>query len=349
MTSSLSFSLGALLRQTVSSAQTTLSNDELELSTGTFANIGLQLGAETGQDVSLRAQNALLGALTASNATVSTTIASSQNILSNLQTTAQNFLQSLIQSGNTGNSTASELQSTASANLQTLVNQLNTNVNGQFIFGGTNSGAQPIAAFTPGSSASSNAVDSAFSAAFGISQSSPSVSTISPTQMQSFLTTQFPSLFQDPAWTTNWSSASDTPITTQISPSQTVVTSVSANQSAFQDLAQAYTMVSDLGTSNLSAQTFQTVVQQAETVVQSGINGLINLQTNLGDSQSAITAADNFMTTQSTTLSTQVGSLENVNQFAVETQANDLQTQIETAFELTSQIQQLSLTKFLPA
>lgn len=47
------------------------------------------------------------------------------------------------------------------------------------------------------------------------------------------------------------------------------------------------------------------------------------------------------------TLSTQIGNFENVDSFTVSTQATQLQTQIETAFQLTSQLSQLTLVKFL--
>jgi flagellar hook-associated protein 3 FlgL len=336
------FAISSILSQTVATGQTALGNDEIELSTGRFADVGLQLGAETGQSVSMRAQESLLQTITSSNNTVSTTLSSSQNILSNLQSTAQNFLQTLIEGGSSGNSTAGELQSTAGSNLQTLVNQLNTNVNGQFIFGGTNSGTAPL---TNGS----NAVTTAFSNFLGTVGAT--ASTVTPAQMQTFLTGtgpgDLPAQFTGTDWTANWSSASDTPIATQISPSQTVVTSASANQSAFQQLAQAYSTVADLSTSDLSAQAFQTVVSSAETTIQSAISGLTAIQTNLGTAQSSITNANNFMSTQMSTLSTQIGNLENVDNFSVSTQATDLQTQIETAFELTSQLSQLSLTKFL--
>ncbi len=81
--------------------------------------------------------------------------------------------------------------------------------------------------------------------------------------MQSFLNNQFAPLFQGANWTSDWSSASNTTISSQISESQTVTTSVSANQSAFQDLAQAYTMVANLGTQNLSADALNAVVTTA--------------------------------------------------------------------------------------
>ncbi|MGO9007079.1 MAG: flagellar hook-associated family protein [Beijerinckiaceae bacterium] len=331
------FSLASILNQTVATAQSTLSNDEQEISTGVYADVGLTLGATTGQDIMLRSQQSLLQTIGASNDTASTNLNSSQTILSNLQSTAQDFLQSLLESGTT-NSTAQTVQSAAQANLQSLIGQLNTNVDGEYIFSGINSSVAPI---TDGTSSVTSAYSSYLTSIPATS------STISASQMQNFLDNQLPSLFQGSNWTNNWSSASDTPIASQISPSQTVTTSVSANQSAFQQLTQAYSMVADLGTTSLSSTAYQTVVNSAETLMQSAISGLTNIQAGLGTAQSAITTSNNYMSTQLNTLSTQIGNLENVDTYAVSTQATDLETQIETAYQLTSQLQQLSLVKYL--
>ncbi|MGP0060179.1 MAG: flagellar hook-associated family protein [Beijerinckiaceae bacterium] len=331
------FSLATILNQTVSTAQSNLANVEQELSTGVYADVGLTLGAETGQDMSLRSQESLLQTIGASNDTATTNLNSTQTILGNLQSTAQDFLQTLLE-GTTSNSTAQSLQSAAQNNLQSLLSQLNTNVGGEYIFAGINSSVAPM---TDGTSSVASAYSSYLTSLAATS------STISASQMQSFLDTQYPALFQGSNWASNWSSASDTAIASQISPTQTVVTSVSANQSAFQQLAQAYSMVADLGTSNLSSTAYQTVVSSAEALVQNSISGLTTIQAGLGAAQSAISTANDYMSTQMTTLSTQVGNLENVDTYSVSTQATELQTQIETAYQLTSQLQQLSLVKYL--
>jgi flagellar hook-associated protein 3 FlgL len=55
------------------------------------------------------------------------------------------------------------------------------------------------------------------------------------------------------------------------------------------------------------------------------------------------------MSSQMTILQAQIGNLDNVDQYQVATQVNALTTQIQTAYQLTAQLQQLSLAKYLPA
>ena len=86
------------------------------------------------------------------------------------------------------------------------------------------------------------------------------MSTITSSQMRAFSNNQFAALFSGANWTSTWSSASDTPTSNRIGANQTVATSVSANQPAFQNMAQALTMVSEFGGLNLSADAYSTLM-----------------------------------------------------------------------------------------
>ncbi|MGO9132856.1 MAG: flagellar hook-associated family protein [Methylovirgula sp.] len=341
-----SYSVSNALRQSVLTAQSQLSIAEQEQSSGTYADIGLQLGQTTNQDLTLRSEQSLFQTYTDTNNSVSTRLSSTQNVLSQLQTTAQNFLNTLISSSDQ-NGTGQDLQSAAATALQSLTTQLNTSVSGQYIFAGINTGTSPLTNYYATGSANQAATAAAFQANFGFSQSSASVSSITGSQMQSFLTSSFAPLFSGSNWTSNWSSASDTPITSQISETQNVTTSVSANDPAFQDLAQAYTMVADLGAQNLSYDALNAVISQATSLVQSGITGLTQDQTNLGLTQNDVTSANNQMSVQLNILSTQISGLESVDPYQVSTQVTSLQTQIETAYSLTAQLQKMSLVNYI--
>lgn len=340
-------SMSSGLLQSILITQQNLANAEQEVSTGTYVNVGTQLGEGTSQDLVLRNQQSMLQTLEVTNGTVATRLASAQNVMTNLQSTAQNFLNALI-SSTSQNGTGGSLQSTAQSALQSLIEELNTSVSGEYIFGGINSGVPPITDYYASpSSANQSAVNSAFSSNFGFSQTSPSVSTITGAQMQSFLTNQFDPLFSGANWSADWSQASDTTLTTQISDTQTVSTSTSANQSAFQDLAEAYTMVANLGTSNLSGDALNTLISNATTLVQQGITGLTALQTSVGLVQNDVTTANTQMSSQMNILTTQINGLESVDPYQASTQVTELQTQLETSYSLTSQLQKLSLVNYI--
>jgi hypothetical protein len=69
----------------------TLHASEAEVSTGNYADTGQTLGAQTGENVSLQAQNSLLQTITDTNQTVATRLSTTEPILGNLQTNAQDL------------------------------------------------------------------------------------------------------------------------------------------------------------------------------------------------------------------------------------------------------------------
>jgi len=339
-------SLTSVLSQSVSSLQTQLANAELELSTGQDADVGLTLGFTAGQTISLQGQQSYLQTLTTTNNTAATRLSNTQTILSNMQSTAEDFLNSLIE--NDGSSaTSSAMQTSATGDLQSMIANLNSQLNGSYIFAGTNTANAPITDYFASGSANAAAVNSAITTAF---PSYPDLSGVSESDMTNFLNTQFDSLFSG-NWSTasgsGWSSASDTPLTSQVSATNKQNTSVSANQTAFRQLAEAYTMVSSLGNQNLSASAYQAVVTKAQSLVSSAITGLTDIQTDTGFVQSEITSSNNQMSAQMTVFSTQIDNLESADAYDAATKVNNLQTQIETAYSLTNQLRQLSLVNYI--
>ena len=346
-TSISSYTMSASLRLSVARMQSELARNQTEMTSGRKADIGLSLGAGTGQSVSLRQEQLRLQSITDSNSLTATRLATTQTSLASIRTGAQSLLQTLVSARSGGASTQS-VQTQAAGNLAALTDGLNASANGDYIFGGVNTDVAPIAAYggTP-PSAAKTAVDAAFSAAFGVAQTSPAVKSIDGAAMQSFLDTQFGALFQGASWTGDWSSASDQPIRSRISTSELVDTSVSANDPAMRKLAQAYTMVSDLGASGMSPSAYQAVVDSATRLVGDALDRLTTLQANMGVAQNRVTDANERMSVQMTSLKTQLGGLEDVDPYEASTRMSALTTQIQTAYSLTAQLRDLSLLKYL--
>lgn len=339
-------SISASLRQSVLKMQNELAVSQTEFATGNHADIGLALGAGTGQSVSLQAESSLLKAIADANSVASNRLSQTQGHLDSLRSSAQTLLNALI-AGNGATSGAAAIQASGASNLQSLTAALNSTLNGDHLFAGVNTQSAPITDYSGPLAPNKQAVDTAFLTAFGMPQTSGAVSSISDSAMQSFLDTNFAPLFQGTNWTSNWSSASNQTQQTTIGPNQAASTSVSANDPAFHELAQAYAMLTDLGLQNLNQGAYKAVVSTATKVLTSAIADLTNLQAGVGIVQSAVSNAGNQMSLQMNVLSTQIGNLESVSTYEAGTRVSELQTQIETSYSLTSQLQQLSLVKFL--
>ena len=332
----------------VMQAQSSLATAMTEESTGQYANLGLELGEQSGYELSLKEQVGLLQTLTANNSLVSTGLSTAQSALSAISSSAQTTLNDLTTWTPGANSGAS-LHNIGQSALQSLIASTNATSGDQYVFGGINSAVAPMADYysTP-ASAAKTAVDNAFQTAFGVLPSDPAAANISASAIQSFLSGPFAALFQDPSWSSDWSSASSANTSAEIAPGQTVATSTNANQPGFQDLAQAYAMLSEFGGSELSGAAQQAVATAASSLVSRGINSMTDVQAELGSTQSAVTNANGSMSSQLAILEQEIGSLDDVNANTTAVQINSLTNQIQMAYELTSRLQALNLAQYLP-
>jgi flagellar hook-associated protein 3 FlgL len=180
----------------VMQAQSQLTNAMTEMSTGEYADLGLQLGDQSGYELSLKEQVGQLQTLTTGNSVVSTRLSTAQNALSAIRKNAQTTLNTLAAWSPSGTSGAS-LQNMGQSALQSLISGTNTTSGNQYVFGGINSAVAPVADYysTP-SSAAKTAVDQAFQTTFGVLPSDPTAGNISASAMQSFLSGSFAALFQ---------------------------------------------------------------------------------------------------------------------------------------------------------
>jgi flagellar hook-associated protein 3 FlgL len=333
---------------TVTQAQAQLTTAMTEESTGQYANIGLQLGDQSGYELSLKEQVEELQALTSGNSLVSTNLATAQDALKSIASKAQSTVDELTSWTPSGNSGAS-LQTMGQSALQGLIASANATSGEVYVFGGINSAVAPLADFySKPTSAVKSAIDQAFQGAFGVLPTAPAAANVTASQMQSFLSGTFASLFSGSSWISLWSSASSTNTSSEIAPGETATTSMNANDPSFQDLAQAYTMLSEFGGSELSLSAQQAVASAASSLIMMGQNALTAAQAELGATQSAVTDANNNMSSQLTILQQQIDSFDNVDQNVTAAKITSLTNQIQMAYELTARLQQLNLAQYLP-
>lgn len=327
--------------------QADISKASVELSTGQKADIGLALGATTGESVSLHAARATIDAQTQSNAFAAGILGRVQTALGQIGDTANSFLQEVL-TGQSGNASGAILAAQGQAALGTLTQSLNTSDGQRYLFAGTNSGTAPMGDYA---GAPKSAVDAAFASAFGLSatdpQSDPKVANISAADMQSFLDTTFTNLFSDTAWSANWSAASSQPLTAGITQNSRVNLSASANDAPMRQLAMAFTMVGELGTANLSEAARKVVLNKAAAVLGTAVSGVIALSAGLGVSQQRVTAANTALAQAATLTDSRINTLEGVDPAEAKTRLDTLTTQLQMSYATTAKIMQLSIMNYV--
>lgn len=335
-------------RSSLMKLQSKLAEVQKEMATGRLADVGATLGHKTGQTVSLRQEHARLLAIGDTNGLVSARLQASQSALEALAKDAQSFLDQLVGARNSA-SGPQIIQDVAKKAVATFTDLLNTTFNGASLFAGINTDVRPVTAYDASApSANAQAVASTFLAAFGVAQSDPGVTDITPAAMQGFLDGAYAGLFDPAAWSATWSAASDQNVKSRISTTELIATSVNANDAAFRKLARAYTMLADLGTDKLNASTYQTLVDAASRDIGEALQGITELRGGLGTAQERVKNANERMSIQIDIMTSHIGVLEGVDPYEASTRLSSLLTQVETAYAMTARIQKLTLLNYLP-
>lgn len=340
--------LSAATRVSLIKTQTKLADAQKEVTTGRLADVGATLGYKTGQTVSLRQDHARLKTIIDTNSVVSTRLSATQAALKSLSDDAQLFVSQLIAARNRDTG-AAVVQGQAEAALTSFTNTVNTALDGAHLFAGVNADVKPITNYfdTP-TPANRQAVADAFVASFGTSAGDPANSSITAADMQTFLDGAFAALFDDPAWTTDWSAASDQNVKSRISTSELVETSTNSNDIAYRKLAEAYAMVADLGIETLNQAAYEVVVDTATRIAGEAIQDLAKEQSRLGTSQERIANANDRMSIQIDIMVNHITLLESVDPYEASTRVSALMNQVEAAYAMTARIQRLSLLNYLP-
>ena len=339
--------LASALLPAVRQAQAQLATLEVEASTGQYADLGLQLGTQSGYELSLRTQDDLLLALTTANGITDSNMATSQSVLSSILSSADDSASTLLTFAS-GTVNSASLQAIGQSQLGQLIDLANTTSAGGYVFAGTNSSVAPMTDYfsTPTSSAKS-AIDSAFQTYFGFPVGAPQVANITATQMQGYLSGPFAAQFQSPNWGSNWSTAANANVSSEISPGYRVITSTSTNTAGFQQLAQGYAMLSEFADMGLGAGAQQSLATAASNTLAKGATAIIQTQAQLGAAQTQVTQANDNMTSQMSLLQTQIGRTDSVDPAKIATELTTLTTQLQTAYQLTAKINSLSLAQYL--
>ncbi|KMO42010.1 hypothetical protein VQ02_04320 [Methylobacterium variabile] len=329
-------------RSGTSRLQAEIAKANQEIVESRHADIGLALGGQVSRSLGLRQSAAEIAALKDGNGLSALRLSASQSALQQMQKSADATLATL--TGLPADKRVAAMAASAGDTLASLTGLLNTSADGQALFSGTNTRTSPIR--DGAGAAAGDAARSAFQAAFGFLPSDPRAATLTAAQVTNFLEGTVAAQFADPNWGTIWSQASGNAVTSRISLSETVTTSVTADETAFRQLAQAAT-VAGLGLTGLSADAQAAVSERVMGLLSKGSAGLVSLQADLGRSQSRITDANTRLDAQSSLITKEIARLEAVDPAEAKTRLDAATTQLQMSYALTAQLQGLTLLKYV--
>lgn len=329
-------------RLEVTRLQAELADRASEVATGRHADVGLALGSNTGRMVALRNDAALMETLMRSNTAAAARLTLIQAGLSDIRENAAEVLETLIALP-PGAQAASLIELEGQAALDRLADRLNASDGGSFLFGGTNTTNAPFTRFENGPQA---VLEAAFLTKFGVAVGSAGAAAISTTDMADFLANEFAALFDDPVWTTDWSSASSTDLESRIAISERTVTGTNANEGSIRLTTEGLAMVAGLGLGALNEETRQVVVDTARLRLGQATADVAALQSSLGFSENAIAKANERMLLSRNLLLQSIGEAEEADPAEAKVRLDLLTTQIEMSFALTGQLSRMSILNY---
>ena len=124
-------------------------------------------------------------------------------------------------------------------------------------------------------------------------------------------------------------------------------TSVSSNSEGIRKLAMTTSIISDLLQAPLNENARNALIDQSRVLVGEAIADVQNVQAKVGLVQNRVVSANERLSMQVEIMTKNLDDMQGVDPYEAATRVNDLLTQIETSYALTSRIQQLSLLKYL--
>lgn len=347
VTTTSTYAMSYGLRTQVMRLQADLTKAQSESSSGQVSDLGLAQGLSTARTLSFDYQQTTISTILDTNDVLSGRLDTTNQALNQLLSISQSFTAQLT-SIKTSNSDPNVLVTQAKASLQSMMSALSTTFAGEYVFSGIKSDTPPVPLY-PGSPPSDGktAVDASFLGAFGFTQGDPAVSTITDTSLQSYLDTTYPALFDDTGWPANFFRGSTTELTARVNVNDTTKASVTADNPGIRNLMQALTMVSDLGGEKMNSKTLGVLIDKALSLASSSQTQITAMQTQIGLIQAKAKSATDDLTAQKNILQKTYTQLTSVDPYEAATRVNQLTTQLQTAYSLTSRLQQLSLLQYL--
>lgn len=338
------------MRQTVSASQSQLLKAQTEVSTGTFADQGIALGYQSGRSVNLTTEKARLNSIVDSNSIVTQRLSASQSSLNNMSSDIQTSLNSLIAlSGSEDKTLLNTTTQSLQSQLDAFIASGNTSANGEFLFAGIDTANQPLKSYDANASAKAtfNTALTNYMAANGIG----SMSNFTAAQMQDFVENTLTPMYTagNPAdvWKNDWSSASDTNMTSRVNTAETVQSSTNANSDGFRKFALASVMGIELLGTDINPDVRQYVSKTAISYMGAAVAGVDGQRSALGLSESRVKTANDTITAQVSIVETAFNNLNEVDAYEASTKVNNLLAQMEASYQLTSRLQKLSLANYL--
>jgi flagellar hook-associated protein 3 FlgL len=333
-----------LIQTPIRHNQSALARAQVELATQRHSDMLQQLAGDTGRNIRWHAELANVDEAAKTNALHATRATVTQASLQAAHNLASEFLKNLV-SARGSESGKNIIQNQAKSAFDMLRETFSTEINGDFLFSGRNTNTAPLKPFF--NDVGEAQFDSSFMLEFGFAKNDPAMTSITNTQLGSFLDNSFEALFATPNWEAISSNASSENINVYLGKSTIVDLSANVNEEPVRKLFSAVVAVSELASANLNDTSFQKLIDVAAEKVSSAMQGITLMQARVGISQKTLTDATQQLQTRKAWLNEAIARTESVDTYEIASRINALSTQLEASYSITSRMSRISLLNYL--
>jgi flagellar hook-associated protein 3 FlgL len=307
-----------------------------EISSGEKANTFGQLGTQADLSLALHAQDDLINGYQGAISDVQVRTDSMDSSMTNINSTVQSIMSqmSTVAQGQAPTATQiAQLQTAATQALQTIQQQLNSNVDGKYIFGGALNNTPPIADTT---AINTNVTAQLANYTNGTANAATIISNLnSLTAAQQ-------------GYDPNLASAPNA--TVRADDNTNVDYTVKADETQYQQILTGLSEIANLPAYQSSnSSDYWSLFNDAQSRLSSGDATNNTRQGQLGVARNQLASLSTSHGTTQTTLETNLSSIEGADVASASTQLQNLTTQLQATYSVISRVSTLSLLNYLPA
>ncbi|EJF88527.1 flagellar hook-associated family protein [Bartonella melophagi] len=326
-----------------------------EATTGKLYDPGLTLGRGTGRLVNIESQMSYVEGFSNTNKLAMLRMSSMQAAIHSLISSgdaaaapgALTLFNNMLM-GDPGNTTPSVIQAVAQDSLSAFISALNTNYNGEYVFGGINTSEQPLNFYTVGGKTGPSKV---VKDTFDKFLDGRKPEDLTSEEMEEFIDGPFSNLFDEENFTKVFSNAQDGSIEKRIlSNGEIVNIAASVNEKGFRNAMKNMVLVAEFGDIGLSKQeSLYSKVRTSndQTSTSSSTSEIIAIASRIGSAEVRVKTVTQRIEIQTDLLMKAKIDLIGVDSTGAVQKVQALEAMLNLSYTLTGRISQLSLVNYL--
>ena len=328
---------------------------ETEIATGRYADVFASLGTRATEAMSMRTSFERLEGQIQSNTFLQNKLDTTATTLGNLRDTAQEVLTLAITNSDPTSGNPQYLQQAARTAYDAIAGYLNTNYNGNALFSGVDTDRSPVNPWDRKDGATGLSPSDVLAGVTGGTVTDAADAAAKLAEINAIFDgttanpdTAFEESFYNGTPHEDGSGNANPRLAAIIDDGIRVDYGVQANDDAFRDVLKGLALLASADPSDITDDgAYAAWVGAAVGALQTGVSGVLSLETRTGTYQGQIEDTISRQETRRDLLSTQISELEGVDPYEAATRLSALETQLQASYAVTARLQNLSFVNFM--